>query len=133
MPAEAGAPRFSAALRVENAARVAGGRVCPRARPSRGYNSRIEPEELSMQNRSRLPSSVCAVAILLCSATAWAQLPDVIVGDIPSTWNWGSANGIAAFSVATTACNVGNAQMSWVGNTNQHPIIATNIFRLKAD
>jgi hypothetical protein len=76
--------------------------------------------------------TLCALAFCGAAAVLPAQLPDIIVGAIPSTWNWGSANNIAAFSVATTACNIGDAVMSWNGSTNQHPVIATNMFRLKA-
>jgi hypothetical protein len=85
-----------------------------------------------MPHRSRfvLWCTLAGLAVVLPAAPAQA---DLIVGDIPSTYNWGSANGIAAFSCATTACNVGNAIMSWNGSNNQHPVIATNIFRLKAD
>ena len=38
---------------------------------------------------------------------------------------------IAAFSVATTSCNIGDEPASWVSFTNQHPVIAQNLYRLK--
>lgn len=57
--------------------------------------------------------------------------PDVIVGDLPDTGNYGSANGIAAFSVGTTSCNIGDADLNWIAETNEHPVIAQNMYKLK--
>lgn len=63
-----------------------------------------------------------------------AQGPDVIVGDLPNTNSYGSntVNGevIYAYSVATTSCNIGNANLSWIDTNNQHPVIAQDMFRL---
>ena len=44
-------------------------------------------------------------------------------------------DGIAAFSGATTACNVGTATAEWWwdGFTARHPLIAQNLYRLSAD
>src|SRR5436853_5454353 len=92
---------------------------------------------MSPHMRIRSNSVLVAAALLLVvvvAAPAVAQTyADIIVGDIPSTWNWGSANNIAAFSCATTACNIGTATMTWTtnNNSNQHPVIAENMFRLK--
>ena len=69
--------------------------------------------------------------ILIASGGVASAQADIIVADLPNTWNWGSANNIAAFSVGTMACNIGTANMIWDGATNQHPVIATNMFRLK--
>lgn len=57
--------------------------------------------------------------------------PDVIVGDIPSFSWWGERSGVSAFSIATTSCNVGNAELSWKRNTPEHPVIAQNLYRLE--
>jgi hypothetical protein len=75
---------------------------------------------------------VASFAVVLALAAPAVAQADIIVADMGPSWNWGSANNIAAFSVATNACNIGNANMLWDGNTNQHPVIATNMFRLKA-
>lgn len=56
--------------------------------------------------------------------------PDVIVSDIPETTSYGSVGGISAFAIGTTSCNVGNENLQWVGTTNQHPVIAQNMYQL---
>lgn len=56
--------------------------------------------------------------------------PDVIVGDIPAVFNWGAVGSINAYSLAATACNVGDTPMPWEGDTSNHPVIAPNLFRL---
>ncbi|MFQ5491047.1 MAG: hypothetical protein ACE5GE_10025 [Phycisphaerae bacterium] len=59
--------------------------------------------------------------------------PDVIVGDLPEVSNYGSIGGISAFSIGTTSCNVGDQNLLWIATTNQHPVIAQNMYRLKND
>jgi len=56
--------------------------------------------------------------------------PDVIVGDIPNAANYGSVGTIHAYSIATTACNIGDAEIDWFANTNRHPVVIQNLFRL---
>ena len=56
--------------------------------------------------------------------------PDVIVGDLFGTTRWGTVGSITAYSVGTNSCNVGTAPLLWVGSTNQHPVIAQNMYRL---
>ncbi|MAG56091.1 MAG: hypothetical protein CMJ83_07355 [Planctomycetes bacterium] len=61
------------------------------------------------------------------------QSPDVIVGDIPNASSYGSQAGIYAYSIGTTSCNVGTQPLAWIAGTNQHPVIAQNVYRLKDD
>ena len=56
--------------------------------------------------------------------------PDVIVGAVPSVHHWGSVGTIHSYSIATTSCNIGDTDLLWIANTNQHPVIAQNMFRL---
>ena len=56
---------------------------------------------------------------------------DVIVGDLHQTNSYGASGGIAAFSVGTISCNIGSAPLNWFSETNQHPVIGQNVFRLK--
>lgn len=57
--------------------------------------------------------------------------PDVIVGDLTSITRWGAVGGITAYSVGTTSCNIGTTDVLWVQVTNQHPLIAQAMYRLK--
>lgn len=73
--------------------------------------------------------------------TAIATGPDVIVGELfgdASTSlllnNYGSPAGnpdVAGYTVGTISCNVGDAPVGWIQNTNQHPVIGANMYRLK--
>jgi len=88
--------------------------------------------------RELMKKATCVVgaAVLAAAAgSAWAfPGPDVIVGDLPDVSHWGnqSVNGVVieAYSVGTTSCNVGDQPLLWIANTNQHPVISGNMFRL---
>ena len=57
--------------------------------------------------------------------------PDVIVGEIPGAANYSSVGGIEAFSIGTTACNIGDDILLWMHNSTFQPVIGQNMFRLK--
>jgi len=67
--------------------------------------------------------------LLLALPVAAQTGPDVIVGDLTGPASYGSQSGIAAFAIGTTSCNVGTAPLLWIANTNQHPVIAQNVYR----
>jgi len=56
--------------------------------------------------------------------------PDVVVFDLPDTYNWGSSGGVRAYSVGTTSCNRGDESLNWISSSNQHPVIAQNLYRV---
>jgi hypothetical protein len=58
-----------------------------------------------------------------------ASGPDVIVGDLPSITKYSAVGGVSAYALATTSCNVGDAELDWISNQNLHPVIGQNIFR----
>lgn len=64
------------------------------------------------------------------AGSALAQGPDVIVGDLPDVTNAGVSGGFAAYGVGTTSCNIGDTPLNWVSNTNDHPVISQNMYRL---
>lgn len=46
--------------------------------------------------------------------------------------SYGKNGGIAAYSVASQSCNIGNANLIWTsGNGQTHPVISQNVYRLK--
>ena len=82
------------------------------------------------------------VGLLLCwtASAAHAAGPDVTVLELTETTNHGVANGIRGYSVGTTSCNIGDAPLNWCSfgggcaagaNSNDHPAIAQNLYRLK--
>jgi len=57
--------------------------------------------------------------------------PDVIVGDLSDVGNYGKVNGISGYSIGTTSCNIGTANVNWIAGNNQHPVIGQNAYRYK--
>lgn len=78
----------------------------------------------------RRPVATFALFFLGFPIQATAAGPDVIVGDLHQVSSWGSVGDIHAYSVGTISCNIGDADLAWVFNTNEHPVIAQNIYRL---
>lgn len=76
--------------------------------------------------------------MLLLSGAAAGQIgPDVIAGDITGPSLWGTLNGMSAYSIGTSSCNVGDEDLLWDDETgdgtpaNLHPLMSQNMFRLK--
>ncbi len=73
---------------------------------------------------------LCLVLVVAAGSTSIAQ-GNIIVGDLYNLSSYGSSNGIAAFSVGTTSCNLGDQPVPWVSSTPDHPVIGLNMYRLK--
>lgn len=58
--------------------------------------------------------------------------PDVTVYNLIDVAYYGTVGGINAYAVGTDACNVGDAPVGWYAGNNRHPVIAQNMYRLKA-
>jgi hypothetical protein len=58
-----------------------------------------------------------------------ASGPDVIVGDLNGITKYSAQSGVSAYAIGTTSCNVGDAELNWISNQNQHPVIGQNIYR----
>lgn len=56
---------------------------------------------------------------------------DVIVGALADIRNYASSNGIEAYAVGTTSCNVGTEDLEWYAHTDRHPVIGQGMYRLK--
>ena len=54
-----------------------------------------------------------AAVLAACTGTAIA-VPDVICGALPDVQNHGLIGGIRAYSVGTTACNIGTSNANWI-------------------
>jgi hypothetical protein len=56
---------------------------------------------------------------------------DVIVGDLYDPESHGTLGTQSSFSFGTVSCNIGDAELTWTSFNNQHPVISTNLYRLK--
>lgn len=75
------------------------------------------------------------------TARVQASGPDVIVGELfgealspLAIVNHGSPAAdpdMAGYSVGTISCNIGDVRVNWIQNSNQHPVICANLYRLK--
>lgn len=90
-----------------------------------------------MRRLLQLLSTLLAAAALAAPGLA-LQGPDVVVsrlgydgGNANDFIYYGQSGGIAAYSFATTSCNIGNQQVIWQSSGTAHPVIGQNIFRLK--
>ncbi len=78
----------------------------------------------------------CVLAVVVSAACGGSALaggglgPDVIVGDIVSVGRFGIIGGVGAYSVGTTACNIGTFRLNWLASTSEHPVIAQNLYRV---
>ncbi len=82
---------------------------------------------------TRLARLVSALAIVLPGLASPALArpgPDVIVGDLIGVQHYGAVGGVRGYAVGTTSCNIGTKDLLWVSSTNQHPVIAQNMYRL---
>ena len=57
--------------------------------------------------------------------------PDLIIDQIGDVRRWGWVNGATGYSLWTKACNIGDQNAVWYAGTDQKPIIAQNMYRLK--
>lgn len=74
------------------------------------------------------------IAFSLTSTDVSAQSspgPDVVVIGLNAILKNGTVGDITAYSMATTACNIGGAEAIWEPASNQHPVIAQNLYRLE--
>ncbi len=56
---------------------------------------------------------------------------DVIVGALSGIQKYGTVGSITGYSVGTTSCNIGEADLLWQATNPNHPVITQNLYRLK--
>jgi hypothetical protein len=114
-------------------------------------DARILPDRTTLQASLVAPGSTVTLAFDLSGVEETDEPagfeplggigPDVTVSRVglgsqssspPDDFNyWGTANGIRAFSLASTSCNAGDQTAQWLqAPNNNHPVIAQNMFRL---
>jgi len=84
---------------------------------------------------SRIAVALATAAILfvapLSIGTAWAAGPDIEIVDLFDTERWGQVGDIVGYSIGTEICNQGDENALWIAETNEHPVIAQNMYRHK--
>jgi hypothetical protein len=87
---------------------------------------------LGSSSRAAMVSAVLLVisGVAVASDPEGSIGPDVVVFELPSTTDWGATGGIRAYSVGTTSCNRGDEPLDWISSTNEHPVIAQNLYRV---
>lgn len=89
------------------------------------------PIEVTTISDGELRSSRMPAIVHGPDATAAANGPDVIVGDLPTMVQAGSAGTQVGLAIATTSCNNGNAELNWMALPNtDHPVIPQNLYRM---
>ncbi len=84
-----------------------------------------------MKSRVVFRGSVFALS-LFATAVLNAQVgPDLVLQDIYATERWGQVGDVVAYSIGTEICNFGDEDGEWIASSNQHPVIAQNLYRLK--
>lgn len=56
---------------------------------------------------------------------------DVVAGDLDEAVAYGAVGGTSAYSFATTACNVGDEELLWIGQSSNHPVVAHGLYRFE--
>ena len=82
-----------------------------------------------MLKRSVVFLSFCAVALTFGIADAQVG-PDVTVSNTGNIATYGTVGGITGYAASTTSCNRGDMVAEWIANTNQHPLIGQQMYRL---
>jgi len=65
------------------------------------------------------------------TAMSRAAGPDIIVGDMLDVLRYNVTGDPLSYVFGTLSCNVGNQYANWIPDTNQHPVIAQGLYRLK--
>ena len=91
-----------------------------------------------------LSPALAAICLTIQVASTHAGAPssgtDVIVGELfgdganpDDVRRWGKVGSTTGFSVGTISCNIGDAPLSWLQFSPDHPVIGMQMYRLKDD
>ncbi|QDV06596.1 hypothetical protein Poly30_21060 [Planctomycetes bacterium Poly30] len=56
---------------------------------------------------------------------------NVVAGDLDEAVAYGDVGGVSSYSLAITACNVGDEEILWVSGHGDHPVVGQNLYRLE--
>ena len=89
----------------------------------------ITLSSLLIGGTAALLGQMSAEAIPGGDGTAGGIGADVAVCNMPSIYRWGTTGGVTGYSVGTTSVNLGDVNLLWIANNNNHPRIPQNLFR----
>ncbi len=79
-------------------------------------------------------ATITTPALLIAAASmtplAHADGADLEISGIVNGVTFGEVDGLRSYAVGFQTCNVGDTPIDWVSNTNRHPILATQLYRL---
>ncbi|MEE9395345.1 MAG: hypothetical protein V3W41_22865 [Planctomycetota bacterium] len=85
---------------------------------------------MTMPQLHRSTALAFVLGFVFLTSPAWAQTGvDLIIGDIPNIANYNPSNGIDAFSLSITTCNIGTAAADWNGASAAHPAFVQSLYR----
>ena len=76
---------------------------------------------------------LCVLALSLGSPAVAQDVAIAKVGDsfgFDDVTYLGESPSFVGYTFGTTACNVGDQELIWIDDTDEHPIIALNMFRI---
>jgi len=90
--------------------------------------------------RAAARAACLAACLLVLAGTAAAQdpnecdepgdYPDLTLGTLHSVALWGTVDGISAYSIGASTCNLGTCWANWFFDTDQHPVFAENLSQI---
>jgi hypothetical protein len=108
--------------------------MSPTPRPAPASADLTPARRLRRAARFAAGVGLAAAALAICPGAS--EGPDVIVGSLFDLAHYTSGapiDGLRAYAVGTRSLNIGDADLRWVAGNNQHPVIGTNMYRLKVD
>jgi len=103
----------------------------------------VQPWIHSTPGRDRVTRALLCLTLALAASwtTASAQdpnacdepgdAPDLVTGNLDSVARMGGLDGVTAYAIGATTCNLGSCWADWFFDTPAHPVFAQNLFRLK--
>jgi len=85
----------------------------------------------TFSSRAALAAGFGLALSLVLASPGFSAGPDAELVDLHETFFWGTVGDVAAYSIGTTVCNVGDETLLWEPDTNNHPVIAQNLYRMQ--
>jgi hypothetical protein len=71
------------------------------------------------------------IGTLAGAASARAAGPDIIVGELLDVIRYNVTGEPLSYVIGTLSCNIGDQYANWIPSSNQHPVIAQSLYRVR--